>query len=112
MGSSRFALVALIRLIALALTIAAAAFVGANTQWYAVLVILAAAVVIQWFGLLRFVNTSNREIGRFLSAEAREPLTAKLKALGFKFVTLDLDGFRSGSLNALVSLEVRRKYSP
>ena len=28
-----------------------------------------------------------------------------LKALGFRFVTLDLEGFRSGSLNELVSLE-------
>ncbi len=63
-------------------------------------------------GDLARVELPADEIGRFLSAEAREPLTAKLKALGFKFVTLDLDGFRSGSLNALVSLEVRRKYSP
>ena len=75
MGSSRFALIALIRLIALALTIAAAAFVGANTGWVAVLVILIAAAVLQWFGLLRFVNTSNREIGRFLSAIEYEDLT-------------------------------------
>ena len=35
----------------------------------------------------------------------REALVTRLKALGFKFVTLDLEGFRSGSLNALVSIE-------
>jgi uncharacterized protein len=35
----------------------------------------------------------------------REALVARLKALGFKFVTLDLEGFRSGSLNALVSID-------
>jgi uncharacterized protein len=63
-------------------------------------------------GDLARVELPADEIGRFLSAEVREPLTAKLKSLGFKFVTIDLDGFRSGSLNALVSLEVRRKYSP
>jgi uncharacterized protein len=27
------------------------------------------------------------------------------KALGFKFVTLDLEGFRSGSMNALLTAE-------
>ena len=27
------------------------------------------------------------------------------KALGFKFVTLDLEGFRSGSMNALLPAE-------
>ena len=35
----------------------------------------------------------------------REALVARLKQLGFKYVTLDLEGFRSGSLNALVSIE-------
>lgn len=34
----------------------------------------------------------------------REPLVARLKSLGFKYVTLDLEGFRSGSLNALVTI--------
>lgn len=35
----------------------------------------------------------------------RTALTAKLRALGFRFVTLDLEGFRSGSMNSLVMLE-------
>jgi len=30
-----------------------------------------------------------------------------LKSLGFRFVTLDLEGFRSGSLNEMVPLEMR-----
>lgn len=33
--------------------------------------------------------------------ENRTALVARLRELGFKFVTLDLEGFRSGSLNAL-----------
>jgi uncharacterized protein len=33
-----------------------------------------------------------------------------LKGLGFKFVTIDLEGFRSGSLNDLVNLEVKKRY--
>jgi uncharacterized protein len=36
----------------------------------------------------------------------RQALVAGLKDLGFRFITLDLEGFRSGSLNALVPLEI------
>lgn len=38
-------------------------------------------------------------------AETREAVARQLKELGFKFVALDLEGFRSGSLNAMVPLE-------
>jgi pyridinium-3,5-biscarboxylic acid mononucleotide sulfurtransferase len=62
-------------------------------------------------GDLARVELPADEIDRFLAADVRQPLTAKLKELGFKFVTIDLEGFRSGSLNELVSLEVRRKFS-
>lgn len=34
-----------------------------------------------------------------LAVEHREAITAKLKALGYKYVTLDLAGYRSGSMN-------------
>ena len=34
-----------------------------------------------------------------LAMEQRGALTAKLKELGYKYVTLDLAGFRSGSMN-------------
>ena len=43
---------------------------------------------------------------------AREALVAELKRIGFKYVTLDLEGFRSGSLNALVSIETLRSQLP
>ena len=33
-----------------------------------------------------------------------------LRELGFRFVTLDLEGFRTGSMNELIPLETRRKY--
>lgn len=36
----------------------------------------------------------------------RDHLAKAFKQLGFKFVTLDLEGFRSGSLNNLVPLEI------
>jgi uncharacterized protein len=34
----------------------------------------------------------------------REELTAAFRDLGFKYVTLDLDGFRSGSMNAVIPI--------
>lgn len=46
------------------------------------------------------------EIEHFCRADVRRPLVDHLRSLGFKFVTLDLEGFRSGSLNQLVSLEL------
>jgi uncharacterized protein len=39
-------------------------------------------------------------IQQIAEAETRGQLTAELKQLGFKYVTLDLEGFRSGSQNA------------
>ena len=35
----------------------------------------------------------------------RESLVTRLKELGFRYVTLDLEGFRSGSLNAVIPVE-------
>jgi uncharacterized protein len=43
-------------------------------------------------------------IERLCQAEIRQPLVAHFRGLGFKFITLDLEGFRSGSLNQLVAL--------
>ena len=51
------------------------------------------------------------EIARLAAEPVRTELGREFHALGFKFVTLDLDGFRSGSLNELVPLEVRKEYS-
>jgi uncharacterized protein len=39
------------------------------------------------------------DLGRFADEGLRKSLVQSLKALGFRFVTLDLEGFRSGSLN-------------
>jgi pyridinium-3,5-biscarboxylic acid mononucleotide sulfurtransferase len=37
--------------------------------------------------------------------EHRDAVAAKLKSLGFRYITLDLEGFRSGSLNAVLPAE-------
>jgi uncharacterized protein len=47
-------------------------------------------------------------LAKLVEPAFRRELTARLRELGFKFVTLDLEGFRSGSLNQLVKLELPR----
>ena len=46
------------------------------------------------------------EVANVASDELRVPLVTYLKEIGFKFVSLDLSGFESGSLNQLVNIEV------
>jgi pyridinium-3,5-biscarboxylic acid mononucleotide sulfurtransferase len=41
----------------------------------------------------------------------REALAARFHELGFRFITLDLEGFRSGNLNVLVSLDKKRLFT-
>jgi uncharacterized protein len=51
------------------------------------------------------------EIREFHDAELRSSVVAELNRLGFKFVTLDLSGFRSGNLNRLIPPEELRRFS-
>jgi pyridinium-3,5-biscarboxylic acid mononucleotide sulfurtransferase len=43
------------------------------------------------------------ELPQALTTEMAQQLTAIFKGLGFKFVTLDLEGFRSGSMNQMLT---------
>jgi uncharacterized protein len=61
-------------------------------------------------GELARIEVPVSAIGRMASGEVRERLAWKFRELGFQFVTLDLEGFRSGSLNTLVSLDVKRLF--
>jgi uncharacterized protein len=56
-------------------------------------------------GELARIEVPPAELIRLAEPSVRDALVHRLRELGFKFVTLDLEGFRSGSLNALVSLE-------
>lgn len=56
-------------------------------------------------GDLARIETPLADLPRLCTAEFRSQLTAELRRLGFKFVTLDLEGFRSGSLNQLVQIQ-------
>src|SRR5882762_10006712 len=48
------------------------------------------------------IEVAREELQRALDPAMAERFTTIFKALGFKFVTLDLEGFRSGSMNALL----------
>lgn len=50
------------------------------------------------------------ELPRFTQEPLRTELTRRFRELGFQFLTLDLEGFRSGSLNELVPLQIRTKF--
>lgn len=63
-------------------------------------------------GDLARIEVAPAELPRLVEPEVRDRLVRTLKALGFRFVTLDLEGFRTGSLNVLVTLEQRRLYAP
>lgn len=56
-------------------------------------------------GDLARIEVPLEELPRLANPEIREGLIPAFRALGFKFVTLDLEGFRSGSLNTLVPLD-------
>jgi uncharacterized protein len=51
------------------------------------------------------IEISREELQRALDPTMAAEFTKIFKALGFKFVTLDLEGFRSGSMNALLPAE-------
>jgi pyridinium-3,5-biscarboxylic acid mononucleotide sulfurtransferase len=61
-------------------------------------------------GELARVEVPAGELARFAEPDVRDGLVRQLKELGFRFVTLDLEGLRSGSLNLLVSLEHQRLF--
>ncbi len=45
------------------------------------------------------------DLPRFVELELRGELLPAFRTLGFKFVTIDLEGFRSGSLNSVIPVE-------
>ncbi|HWG46470.1 MAG TPA: ATP-dependent sacrificial sulfur transferase LarE [Gemmataceae bacterium] len=50
-------------------------------------------------------------LARLLEPAVHEELVRRFTELGFRFVTLDLEGFRSGNLNQLVSLDHQRLFA-
>ncbi|MDY3555821.1 ATP-dependent sacrificial sulfur transferase LarE [Gemmata sp. JC717] len=61
-------------------------------------------------GDLARVEVPVSELPTFAADPVRGELARALHGLGFKFVTIDLDGFRSGNLNELVPIELKLRY--
>jgi uncharacterized protein len=54
-------------------------------------------------GELVRIEIAHEELPRMLSLSMFADVSAALRRLGYKYVTLDLEGYRSGSMNALLS---------
>jgi uncharacterized protein len=59
-------------------------------------------------GQIARLEIAREELPRAMTLEMASELTAIFKALGFLYVTLDLEGFRSGSMNALLPANTLR----
>ncbi len=57
-------------------------------------------------GDLARIEVPLEELPRLAAPDVRGELVRAFRALGFKYVTLDLEGFRSGSLNALIPIQI------
>jgi uncharacterized protein len=55
------------------------------------------------------IEIDREELDRAMNPAMAAEFTRIFKALGFKFVTLDLEGFRSGSMNSLLSADQLRR---
>jgi pyridinium-3,5-biscarboxylic acid mononucleotide sulfurtransferase len=62
-------------------------------------------------GELARIEVPAAGLARLADPAVRDALARRFRELGFRFVTLDLEGFRSGSLNALVSVETQRLFA-
>jgi uncharacterized protein len=61
-------------------------------------------------GELARIEVPATAIARLADESVRAGIAGRFKELGFRFVTLDLEGFRTGSMNELIPLELRRQY--
>ena len=50
------------------------------------------------------------ELATFANEPMRSLLTHRLHEIGFKFICLDLEGLRSGSMNELIDVSIRKRY--
>jgi uncharacterized protein len=48
------------------------------------------------------IEVIQEEMDRFIEGSLKEKVVGHLKAIGYKYITLDLQGFRSGSMNEVL----------
>ena len=64
---------------------------------------------VRYHGELVRLEIAREELPRAFNAEMARRFTAIFKGLGFKYVTLDLEGYRQGSLNEVLNLPARSR---
>ncbi|MEK7671112.1 MAG: ATP-dependent sacrificial sulfur transferase LarE [Bacteroidota bacterium] len=57
------------------------------------------------------VEVGKEEIARLLDDDLRERIVAHMKQLGFTYITLDLQGYRTGSMNEVLPVEVKLQFT-
>ena len=62
-------------------------------------------------GTIARIEVNPQDIEKITTKPTSSKIVRKLKSLGFKFVTIDLQGFRSGSLNEPLSDEEKQKHN-
>jgi pyridinium-3,5-biscarboxylic acid mononucleotide sulfurtransferase len=65
-------------------------------------------VRVRHHGEIARIEIAEEELPRAMNLEMAAEFTRVFKALGFSYVTLDLEGFRSGSMNAVLPLRALR----
>jgi uncharacterized protein len=63
---------------------------------------------VRFHGEMVRIEIAREEMPRALTMETMDRMTAGFRALGFKYVTLDCEGYRSGSMNAILPVEAIR----
>jgi uncharacterized protein len=59
-------------------------------------------VRVRHYGPLARIELLKEEMGRLIDSPLRDAVVSQLKEMGYQYVTLDLQGFRSGSMNEVL----------
>ncbi len=57
------------------------------------------------------IEVGVEEIHRLLDEKLRDKIVAHLKQLGFTYITLDLQGYRAGSMNEVLPVEIKLQFT-
>jgi len=57
------------------------------------------------------IEVGNQEVKRLMDDALRERIVQQFKDLGFTYITLDLQGYRTGSMNEVLPVELKLQYS-
>lgn len=69
-------------------------------------------VRVRHYGKCCRIEVGKSEIDRFIHNELRQRIIAAFKKLGFVYVTLDLEGYRAGSMNEILLGKIKKNKAP